>query len=111
MRRITEFSPAGRYLYDFGACTSQRGWAQFDSEQDASYYGNWINPAKRMWFSYCEGDTTLVICDNDTEFVSYVRESVEWYIKRGEKQPAIDGMCNEQIIAEFQRLGLSDLLH
>lgn len=33
-----------RYKYDFRLCTSANGWAQLDTKQDASYFGNWINP-------------------------------------------------------------------
>lgn len=110
MERITQFSPADRYIYDFRYCTLAKGWAQFDSAQDASYFGNWINPGKREWFSYCEGDTTLVRCDDDAEFMAYVRQMVSWYAEHDGKMPAIDALYSEPLVAEFRRLGLGDLL-
>ena len=42
-----EFAPADRYLYDFKVLTIDKGWAQLDSRQDASYYGHW-NPRQRQ---------------------------------------------------------------
>jgi hypothetical protein len=99
-----------RYKYDFRNCTSANGWAQLDTRQDASYYGNWVNPTERKLFSYCEGDTTLTECDNDADFIAAVRESIRWHAER-EYFIGIDGMCNEQIIAAFTKLGLAEFLH
>ena len=111
MERITEFAPADRYLYDFRACTPAKGWAQFDSKQDASYFGNWINPTRFEWFSYCEGDTTLIRCADSAEFVAYVRETFAWYENRDGRRPGIDAMGSSDLSAAFARLGLSDLMH
>ncbi len=111
MERISEFAPADRYLYDFRVCTTDKGWAQFDSQQDASYFGNWVNPFKREWFTYAEGDTNLVRCDGDAEFIAYVRETFAFYEERDGKRPGIDPGFNEALRVEFVRLGLSDLLH
>ena len=57
------FHPSDRYVFDFGACSIERGWAQLDTGQDASYFGTWLNPTKRQTFNYCEGDVTLVTVD------------------------------------------------
>ena len=111
MKRTTEFAPGDRYIYDFKLCTSKSGWAQLDTRQDAPYYGNWVNPTKRCTFSYCEGDTTLVECESDEEFAAHVREMVDWHTKNDRQPARIDGMCNPDIIAAFERLGLSDILH
>src|SRR6185503_3161642 len=105
-----EFAPADRYLYDFRACTADKGWAQLDTRQDASYYGNWINPVSRKLFSYCEGDLTLTECDTDEEFVATVRECVDWHKER-DYFLGIDGMCSEPIISAFTRMGLAEYLH
>lgn len=111
METITQFSPADRYVYDFKHCTMANGWAQFDSAQDASYFGNWINPTKREWFSYTEGDTTLIRCADDAEFIAYVRETFAWYEQHDERRPGIDPGFNVELKAEFERLGLTDLMH
>ena len=106
-----EFCPADRYLYDLKVCTYAKGWAQFDTRQDASYFGNWVNPTARMLFNYAEGDTTLVECDTDEEFVARLRETFEWYATNDGRRPGIDPGFDESMKAAFERLGLGDLLH
>src|SRR5262249_30977859 len=99
-----------RYVYDFRKCTPKDGWAQLDTKQDASYFGNWINPITLMLFSYCEGDTTLTRCDDVNDFIATVRECVAWHKER-DYSIGIDGMCDEAIIKAFTDMGLADLLH
>lgn len=99
-----------RYKYDFRKCTSRDGWAQLDTKQDASYYGNWINPITRKLFSYCEGDVTLTECDSDADFIETVRECIRWHSER-DYFIGIDGMCNVDIIEAFTRLGFAEYLH
>ena len=52
-----------RYAFDFHHCRAD-GWEQYDTDQDASYFGVWVNEAKRETFTYCEGDTSLVVCSS-----------------------------------------------
>jgi hypothetical protein len=99
-----------RYKYDFKLCTSARGWAQLDTKQDASYFGNWVNPSTFTLLSYCEGDITLTECEGEADFVQTVRECVEWHKERG-YFIGIDGMCNPSIIEAFTRLNLAEFLH
>lgn len=97
-----------RYRFDLGACKVDNGYAQFDTSQDASYYGNWVNPFSFKLVCYCEGDLTVQICDDQDEFVSKVRGMVEW---NGEGFKGIDpGFCG-QLKGRFEDLGLGDLLH
>ena len=70
MTKQREFAPGDRYLYDFKYCTISNGWAQIDTRQDASYFGQWINPTKRQILSYCEGDVCLTTCDDDAELLA-----------------------------------------
>lgn len=101
---------ADRYQYDFVTCNYKKGWAQLDTRQDASYYGNWINPTTRELLSYCEGDLTHTVCENDTDFIQAVRGCVNWH-KDNDYFIGIDGMCSDTIIEAFSRLGLAELLH
>lgn len=106
------FNPmTDRYVFDFKKCTPSNGWAQFDSEQDASYFGHWVNPFTREIVSYCEGDITRTRCETDAEYVAAILDLCGWCIDRGEKYPAIDGMCDEKIITRFRELGLAEWLH
>ena len=58
------FRPSERYVVDFADNRTQEGWMQFDTNQDAPYYGVWVNPAKLQTLSYAEGDWSLVTCEN-----------------------------------------------
>lgn len=105
-----EFAPADRYVYDFRMCTYALGWAQFDTRQDASYYGNWVNPTSREFFSYCEGDTTHSLCETDEEFTATVRAMADWH-KEQDCWLGIDPGFDVNMKARFVALGLADLLH
>ena len=99
-----------RYRYDFRLCRAAAGWAQLDTRQDAPYFGNWINPLTLKLMSYCEGDTTLTVCEDEADFIATVRECVRWHTER-EYFIGIDGMCSEPIIAAFTNMGLAEFLH
>jgi hypothetical protein len=99
-----------RYRYDFRLCRAADGWAQLDTRQDASYYGNWINPVSFKLFSYVEGDTTLTECDNETEFVEATRTCCEWHKERG-YFIGIDAMEMGGAKDAFVRMGLAEYLH
>jgi len=107
---IREFNPTDRYIYDRKYCTAQKGWAQVDTEQDAYYYGTWANPTHLVVLTYAEGDTTLVMCDSDSEFVAELRKIDKWNQDNGWQPVRIDGLCNKDIIERFQQLGLGDML-
>lgn len=110
MKVTREHCPADRYKYDWGLCSSQNGFAQVDTRQDASYFGTWANPLKRIVFCYCEGDCTTVECDTDEEFVTYMRDLEEWNRKMGsfcKVDPGLLSGADEP----WKRLGLGDMLH
>ena len=55
-----EFIPSDRYKFD---CGLPRHFAQVDTSQDASYYGNWASAEALTLVSYCEGDVTTTVCN------------------------------------------------
>jgi hypothetical protein len=110
IERITEFTPSDRYVYDFGACTYAKGWAQIDTRQDASYYGTWTNPERREIFTYCEGDTTLVRCSTDDDYKQALRDVIDWNKQAG-YWLGIDPGFKEAMKNHFVRLGFSEELH
>jgi hypothetical protein len=65
-----------RYAYDFGPC---RAWIQFDTRQDAIYFGVWVNPDNRQIFTYCEGDRILVTCPTPESFRTELIDAKEFY--------------------------------
>lgn len=72
MKRFDTHVPGERYDYDFGVCSYANGFAQIDTEQDASYYGNWINPTERKLVCFAEGDLATIAFDNDEEMVKWM---------------------------------------
>lgn len=98
-----------RYAFDFKLCQSKDGWAQVDTKQDASYYGNWANPLKLQLVSYAEGDITVTKCDTDAEFTAAVTEMCEWQKTAGYFK-GIDSMCSDDIKAGFARTNLNQYL-
>lgn len=111
MKTTREFAPADRYLYDFGLCSYANGFAQVDTSQDASYFGTWANPTRLIVFSYCEGDTTLQECETAEEFAAELRAIDAWNVSQGHGRALIDPGLDPAFKAEFERLGLADLLH
>ena len=99
-----------RYAFDFGVCSFKLGFAQVDTKEDASYFGNWAKPFSITIVSYAEGDITITDCDTDEEFVSELRSMQECFAGL-EYGMHIDGMCVPKIIDRFTQLGLADLLH
>ena len=106
-----DFAPGDRYVYDLGLCSAKNGFAQVDTEQDASYYGTWANPFKLIIFSYCEGDCTLQQAESKDEFRDAVQKIKAWNEKNGWKFSGIDCGLKDELEREFINLGLKDLLH
>jgi len=111
MKIIREFCPGDRYVYDFGLCSYEKGWAQVDTAQDASYFGTWANPAKLLIFSYCEGDTTLKEAATLDEFAAELLDIDAWNQTHGYGPVRIDPGFDPVMKAAFEGLGLADMLH
>jgi hypothetical protein len=79
-----------RYYYDFNQCTPSKGWAQFDSQQDASYYGTWVNPSTCQILRFAEGDETLETYDDQEEFIQGLSAFCKWNEDAGYRTPKID---------------------
>ena len=60
-----------RYVIDFAEDFA--GWEQFDTSQDAHYFGVWMHYERRLILTYCEGDWTL----EESETVEEHREKVQ----------------------------------
>ena len=67
---LVEFFSTGhvdrsRYVMDF---QGPRGFYQWDTSQDAWYYGTWVNPESLQILNYAEGDISLVTCNGVDEY-------------------------------------------
>lgn len=112
MKRSDSFiNCADRYIFDFGECSNKNGYAQIDTDQDASYYGHWANPTELKFVGYCEGDITRIEFDNPQEFANYIRKFCEQAARYNGKTAKIDPGYNRAVIDGFNKLGMGDLLH
>ena len=59
----TNFMSLDRYEFDYHLIWSKRekGWLQWDTDQDDWYFGIWVNPIRLQIFIYAEGDLSLEI--------------------------------------------------
>lgn len=81
MRELGFPIPAGvddRYVFDFEVCNG-KGWMQYDTEQDASYYGCWINRDRFLTFNYVEGDLILTVSATKDMFKRELQEMNEFH--------------------------------
>ena len=68
-----------RYIYDFELCTPSDGWMQFDTDQDAWYFGVWVNPEKRETLTYAEGDVIRVQCPSVESYNAEIKDMCNFY--------------------------------
>jgi hypothetical protein len=70
---------ADRYQFDFTHCTPAKGWKQYNTSQDASYFGVWVNLELRETVTYCEGDLSVVRCEDDAHLKAELDSMAEFY--------------------------------
>lgn len=109
MKTRTYFAEGDRYEFDFGPCSIREGYAQLDTRQDASYYGNWANPTTLVIFSFVEGDCTLTQCDNSEEFAAEIRKMAKWHIDNGYGFGIDPGLSDDRDAA-WNAIGLGEFL-
>ncbi len=73
------FHSTERYYFDFKRCTQAKGWKQYDTSQDAWYFGVWVHPEKREIVSYAEGDISVVQCPTDESYHAELKSMAEFY--------------------------------
>lgn len=105
-----EASAENRYAFDFKLCPSLKGWAQIDTADDASYYGNWAHPTQFKTVSFAEGDTCIKTADTADEFKRMIAEIVRFHERNGSWK-GIDPGLDKHSIQAWVDLGLETLLH
>jgi len=104
-----------RYRFDCHACTAADGWAQLDTRQDASYYGNWVNPVTLQMVSYAEGDISHTECDSEADFIATLTRLLNWHKESGYYLGIDPGWPDtvscDRIRSAFVVLGFLDELH
>lgn len=113
MTKEKSFVGGDRYQFDFTLLKD--GFFQVDTQQDASYYGHWLNPIKRILVSFMEGD--LIICryENDEEMSEDLKSFDEFEREQigNDKGIKIDiGLRDrENVLKMFANSGLTHYIH
>lgn len=68
-----------RYAYDFDFCRPSFGWQQFDTDQDASYFGAWVNKRMLKTLTYAEGDLIVVTCPDPHHYNLEIMDMCRFY--------------------------------
>jgi hypothetical protein len=68
-----------RYIFDFDLCSHRNGWRQYDTDQDAPYFGVWVNPDRYLVVTYAEGDLSIVDCHNKEGLRAELASMAEFY--------------------------------
>ena len=70
------FCDRDRYYYDHRL---GQDWHQYDTWQDAHYFGVWVNVKKRQILTYAEGDVSLVKCLDQEHLRTELKSMEEFY--------------------------------
>ena len=87
-----------RYFFDERVTRRGAGWQQWDTSQDASYFGVWVHRDLRQVLTFAEGDITVVECPDDAGFKSEIESMERLY---GEAPPAAVGIDADGSIAKY----------
>ena len=99
-----------RYAIDWELCwpPSATRWAQLDTEADAAWFGQWVNPFRRIVLAYCEGDLQVTRCDDDRELAAELHRIADWHNERG-RWKGIDPW-NDALARRLDDAGAGDLV-
>ncbi len=76
---VNEDVIGSRYIYDTTLCPAKEGWKQYDTDQDAWYFGVWVNIEKREIVTYAEGDEIIVNCPTQEVFEAELQHMAKFY--------------------------------
>lgn len=92
------FYPSGRYVVDFAEDYKDEGWQQFDTDQDAHYFGTWVNSKKFQNLAYCEGDWSLVTCEDVEHYNAEIKSMIDFY-----SEGRIARVINDNGVTDFRQ--------
>ena len=87
-----------RYKYDFELCPADDGWIQYDTDQDAWYFGVWVNRERREIVTFAEGDETRVKCLSEESYRAELSDMAEFY---GPPPPAFRSIDADGSVTEY----------
>ena len=109
-KKRTHVEDCDRYAFDYQHCRLSKGWAQLDTREDASYFGNWAHPEKLQIVSFAEGDVCVTTCEDSDEFRAEIESMAVFYIDRQEGTFRIDAGISPAAVANWASHGLKQYL-
>jgi hypothetical protein len=94
----TFIEDGSRYMFDTGPCSRKEGFRQYDTDQDAWYFGVWVNMEKRIVVTYAEGDLYVKVFPDEAVFRKGLEEMSDYY---GPQPPAMIAYDTDGIRSEF----------
>lgn len=102
----TFFLNRDRYHYDFRECIPALGWEQWDTDQDAWYFGIWVNIDQNKILCWAEGDEMVYECGTRERFMLEIADLEAFH---GSAPPFARGI-NDEGITEYYRPRPTDAL-
>lgn len=68
------FYSTDRYVVDMAADRKRFGFEQYDTSQDAWYFGVWVSKRNCEVLTYAEGDWSLNVCYSASQFNTLIAE-------------------------------------
>lgn len=87
-----------RYRFDARHCRAETGWVQYDTKQDAWYFGIWVRPQTFEIVEYAEGDIYHSTAPDEETFKKLLEQMAEFY---GPPPPAAIAIDDDGTITEF----------
>ncbi len=99
-----------RYAIDWELCSPATAtrWAQLDTEADAAWFGQWVNPFRRIVLAYCEGELQVTRCDDDRELAVELHRIADWH-RQHDRWKGIDPW-NDALARRLDEAGAGDLM-
>lgn len=93
-----------RYVFDGRITRGGAGWQQWNTHQDASYFGVWVHRDLRQILTFAEGDITVVECPDDEHFRAEIESMERLY---GDAPPAATAYGPDGSVTHFYSSRLS----
>ncbi len=90
---------SSRYRVESEICPSCDGWKQFDTDQDAWYYGVWVNPSLRAVVCFAEGDLYIQVSSSKEQFSLEIESLTEFH---GEPPVTISALDSEGVLTRYR---------
>ena len=100
-----------RYAVDWELCTpvGTTQWAQIDTGADAAWFGQWVNPFRRIVLAYIEGELQVKRCDDDRELAAELHRIADWH-REHNRWKGIDPW-NDALARRLDDAGAADLVY